>query len=73
MTEVKTYWLCRTPSIKDIEDAYDLVIKNDIIVKLEWFVKYSGNYAVKICKADVDSMNAKDFYENRIPHVYGAQ
>ncbi len=64
--KVLTYHLDGIPKPEDIQDCINLAKEDGSIIRLEWFVKYSGTYHVMIQYDD----NAKEIFD-RLPKVYG--
>ncbi len=71
MTEIKYYWLNNTPEYEDIEKAYQIVVAEDVAVELKWFVPHSGYYTALISPEHTMKMSAREFWVNKIPHIYG--
>ena len=63
--EVKVYW-CDHPKDEDITEAMQIAKDNNCIVRLEWFVKYSGHYAARITPE-----STMEDVKKQIPKVYG--
>lgn len=66
LREVKTYRNDRSPIIEDIQRCIDIAKENDCVVRLEWYIKWSGNYHIYI---DSKS-NAEHVYIHEVPKVY---
>ncbi len=64
--EVKTYYCDRVPQDEDIRQALDIVHRDGVLVKLQWYVRYSGTYTAMIAG---DSTMAD--VKKQIPAVYG--
>ena len=67
MQEVKIYRNDRSPIIEDIQRCIDIAKENDCVVRLEWFIKWSGKYSVQVNSKS----NAEDVYVHEVPKVYG--
>ena len=48
--EVRTYVCDDIPSREDILEAIEIVKKENFIIRLTWFVQYSGRYNIMIYK-----------------------
>ena len=72
MRKIESYWIDDVPTLKDIEEAFQIVKSNpNIIVEIKWAVKWSGEYSRFIDWDVVSSISPTDYLEYRIPHVYG--
>ena len=71
MIEIKTYWLDDFPTIEDVEEAFELVKANDIMVELRWCVPYSGVYGRTLNKETLEEFTPESYFEKVIPHCYG--
>ena len=71
MIKIENYWIDDRPTLEDIKEAYDLVSKNNIIIKISWYVEYSGSYSRMVTKEHIAEMSAEEYFEKVIPHVYG--
>ena len=63
--EVKTY-ICEYPSDEEIQEALNIVKRDNIIIKLQWHVKHSGTY-----HAIIASDSTIESVKKQIPRVYG--
>lgn len=66
LKKVDIYWCDSTPQDNDINEILSLVNEKDIIVRVEWFVRYSGHYSFI---ADKDS--TYESIKKQIPRIYG--
>ena len=69
LKEVKEFFITpigHIPSLDDCIDAINLAIKYDCLIKMRWYVPYSGKYE-KIIKAND---NEQEIYDS-LPKVYG--
>lgn len=71
MIKIEEYWCENVPSLSDIEEAFNQVKKNNVVVKINWFVKYNGCHDRIITKDIIEGTTAKEYFEDCIPHVYG--
>ena len=70
LKEVKEFYideLNATPTLDDIKTCVAIAKENNCIVKLNWTMKWSGNYARCIRASD----DPQEFYDNKLPKVYG--
>ena len=63
--EVKTY-ICEYPFDKEIQEALNIAKRDNITIKLQWHVKYSGTY-----HAIIASDSTIESVKKQIPKVYG--
>lgn len=72
MRKIESYWIDDVPTLKDIEEAFQIVKDNpNIIVEIKWAVQWSGHYSRSIDWDVVSSISPTNYLEDRIPHVYG--
>lgn len=69
LREVKEFFVApigHRPSLDDCIDAINLAIKYDCLIKMRWFIQYSGRYEKIVSAND----NAQEIYDS-LPKVYG--
>ena len=69
LIEVKEFFVApigNTPSLDDCIDAINLAIKYDCLIKMRWYVQYSGKYEKIVSAND----NEQKIYDS-LPKVYG--
>lgn len=72
LIEMKSYLVSNeTPSLQDVEEAFQIVQNTGSAVRIHWSVQYSGNYQRTVTPDVVKQMNAQEYLDNVIPHVYG--
>lgn len=65
MKEVKLFKCEKTPTDDEITESIKLATEQNIVVRLEWFVQYSGTY-----RTDIDSDSTIETVRNSMPKVY---
>lgn len=68
MVEMKYFLLDESPTLDDIKEAYDLVIKNNIVVVLKWYMNYT--HTATISPNIVNSISAQEYYEVEFPKLF---
>ena len=72
MRKIESYWIDDVPTLKDIEEAFQIVKANpDIIVEIKWAVQWSGHYSRSIDRDVVNSISPTNYLDDHIPHIYG--
>ena len=56
------------PTVEHIRTCLEIAKKDNIVVKLVWYVKYSGWYDIFIYP---DQNDPEEIFENEVPQVYG--
>ena len=64
--EIRTFHCDGHPSDEDIRQALEIVGDSYLIVRLTWFIKYSGEYEVLVVKDDTPAT-----VRDRLPKIYG--
>ena len=70
MTEIKSFWIDNVPTLEDIEQAYSLV-DTGVVVSIHWFVPHNGSHERIITKDITQKYTAEEYFDRRIPHMYG--
>jgi len=72
MRKIDSYWIDGVPTLKDIEEAFQIVKANpDIIVEIKWAVQWSGRYSRCIDRDVVNSISPTNYLDDHIPNIYG--
>lgn len=72
MVEMRTFWCKDVPTIDDIFYAYKLVKEQDIVVSIEWYVKYNGRHQRIITRETLEKYPSPEkYFKEVIPHIYG--
>jgi hypothetical protein len=58
--------LNKTPTKEDIQSAIEIAAQHDCIVKLIWYVRYSGWY-----ERFIEATNDVNEVYAHLPHIYG--
>ena len=69
MTEIKSFWVGERPTLKDIEQAFELA-KTGIAVSIRWYVSYNGSHERLILKDTTEKYSVEEYFKNCIPHCY---
>ena len=72
LTEMKSYLVSNgTPSLQDVEEAFQIVQDTGSAVRIHWSATYSGNYQRTVTPDTIKNMSAQEYFDNVVPHVYG--
>lgn len=71
MTKIEHYMCDDMPRVKDIQEAFEIVKSNNVIVCINWYVKHSGRYQRFLSKELAEEITPEEFWEKYIPHIYG--
>lgn len=72
MKRIESYWCEDRPSLEDIKFAYDRVLSADVVVEIEWFVRYNGKHSRIITRSEIeDCPDYHEYFKIYIPHCYG--
>ena len=72
MQVMKTFWIEGKPTVDDIQQAYDIVKNEGVVVEFKWFVPYNGMHDRKIRAATIEKyLDPKVYFDECIPHTYG--
>lgn len=70
MKEMKLYWCEKSPTLEDIEQAYQEV-NAGYVVQIKWFIPFSGHYDRIISKAVIEKYpDYNDYFKEQIPKCY---
>ena len=71
MTRIEEYYVDHIPTMEDIEEAFGIVKeKGNILVRIVWFVPYSGTYKRVISIEDVETKTVKEWFDEEMPKCY---
>lgn len=72
MRKIENYWCDDKPTLEDIRNAYARVLTNDVVVKIEWFVRFNGAHSRIITDQVIkDVPDYEEYFRTCIPHCYG--
>lgn len=72
MKKIETYWCEDRPTLEDIKTAYNRVQSEDVVVKIEWFIRYNGTHSRIITKDELSKYPTyEEYFNNCIPQCYG--
>lgn len=58
MIPIKEYYCDNTPSLEEIQEAYNMAVNDNCVVHLNWFVQYNGWNDRYITKdTDIEKLN----------------
>lgn len=66
LTEIKKYKSDTVPNKNTLEEALNIAQLNGFILRIEWFVPYSGTYHIDVSKDDTIEK-----LQEKLPKIYG--
>lgn len=71
MIPMQTFWCEDRPTVEDVKQAFEIAAQDNVVVSMEWFVKYNGMHRRLITKEHTKQYTPEKYWEGVIPHVYG--
>lgn len=71
MIPIQFYWCEDVPTIEDIKQAFEIAAPGNVVVSIEWYVKYNGMHRRLINKEHTKQYTPEKYWKEVIPHIYG--
>lgn len=73
MIPIKSFWCGsdRGPTKEEIQEAFNVASQEEVIVSIEWHIKYNGTHRRLIDKEITEQYTPEKYWKEVIPHIYG--